>query len=550
MCAKATKQRPNDDNEDTSDLEARKATIEQKVHSYVDVTLTKMRAASVTETQALVDGLAHLELKEEDIAGWEEYVDGTMQKQIASANELYNSVLVGNLKRLEEDKVIGRGTVDYWIAKFRDTNVDYKTKETFIEGTLVPVWMPQWREVKQRRDDLCRDPRVQALTGADIDDIDALRNADAFAKLSYREKKHLVGRVRGLVNAREGHMEALHNSIALELRGYAQGPQRILHPLKIGGWLARVFTHAHTPAEVALYMQQIVHPFVRNWRRVREAFDDVDGRLAETTPVAFRRLGVDQFLSMPFEEREGYLAAATAALERPGVRSGAETAKDVSRLMTAATRAMDLGAYETALASLDEAIALDPMNFGVTLLRKQATLKAQEAKTKPTAAAALRQMQHIVATMPHTHQQWEYAAVLERGTASASAYFTAVETGVQLTESYELTTADEEEHRDILQAEQNDTAKRTPLRTVHTQAADVLYADPLRTNALAASMEELGAQPPSPRQRICYIPEGVSLEKRKAAIVHHHTLLRCLHTLEEQGANFSMTARAPLRAAA
>lgn len=110
---------------------------------FVKVTHDELGASSTRDIETLKQGLKHVPLEDADVAGWESF----LEKGVQSANQLYNR-LKSTLKSERDKGVIGEHIVEEREKMFKNTNIDYKVKEQYIEKTLQKERIGEWRHNK------------------------------------------------------------------------------------------------------------------------------------------------------------------------------------------------------------------------------------------------------------------------------------------------------------------------------------------------------------------------------------------------------------------
>ncbi len=284
-------------------LAERREAIREWVRDYAFETFNTMGAASERQTRELLTGLDYIELKESDVSGWENMVNVILPAQMESAKNLYWNRLMNPLLDLYNAKAIDRDTIQRWDQRFRDPMVDYKSKENFILRIL-PEYMKNWRKVAENRQKVMEKAKKEGVNLADTPPLHKLMNEEAFLKLDYQERADLVAKASSMMTAKEVNLEPKWNKARALLKPLTIGPERCLHPNKIGRWLERMMTHCHNAKEADQFIEDTLLPYIENWRSARAEYDSLH---AIGIPRGFHAASELKFLGWEFEKRQSYL---------------------------------------------------------------------------------------------------------------------------------------------------------------------------------------------------------------------------------------------------
>ncbi len=388
-------------------LEERREKIIRQVREFAHETFHKLGAASRQETETLLQGVEYLKLDEQEITGWEQFCDERLTAMLESAQQLYFDQFMDPLLG-ELGKTISTRVIEDLNRKFKDENVDYKAKEQYIRFTL-PKRIKEWRALKTRRDELKNKPLFTSLTTTLVPRLEDFLKEEKFIDLKYPDRKGLTDQVEAAMNALKRHQEKQYADIHAELTTYAQ-EEEIMHASKVGMWLKRIFDGKRTPEEINTYMEQVVRPFVRNWREamygsekykgfmdLEEAFD------MHGVPRGLQRKSKDQFLLMSYKQKTSYLALAWTRIHDPD--GSLEKNKELSTLKLRIRHNLDTEDWEGAEQELVSAQRIAPDD---SELRSMQTFlndhrpdeKQAEKQEQPEPHALLQEMREIITAIP------------------------------------------------------------------------------------------------------------------------------------------------------
>lgn len=380
------------------DLERRRKKIVDQVRSYAHATFDEMGAASKRETEELIEGVKHIALDEKEISGWEDFCENRLQDMQESAHRLYHEQFMGPL--LDElGKTISRRVIEDLDRKFHDENANYKERESYILSVL-PKRIEEWRKVKNRRDELVKDPRFTSLTAKHVPKLAAFKDEKQFIDLTYPERKGLVDAVKAALSTLD-HLEDRHAEIRAELESWCE--QGFMHPSKVGTWMRRIFDGKRTAEQINSYMKQVVRPFAKSWEKARKDFDDLEDAFeAQDTPRGFNRLTLDTFLLLSYKQKTSYLSLAWVSLNDP--EGNLEQNKQLAALKLRIRHNLDTGDWEGADEELRAAARISPKDR--ELLSMHRFLKDHRPKTKkekkesPDPEKVLGELRDIVRSIP------------------------------------------------------------------------------------------------------------------------------------------------------
>lgn len=364
-------------------FEARWKKIADEVRSFVKITFDELGSASSHESKALLEGLNYKPQDEAELEGWETYVNGLMRDQIKAARHLYFNELMDPLLKELKNKTISERVLKEMDKKFRDKNVDYKSKEAYIR-TVLPERIKEWQSVKAKRDDLCttlkNDPQKKRLVASKVKNLHIFLNEKSFANQTFPKRKGQADLIDSILTAEGKDMEQLHDTIRIQLDAYVADGR--LHPSKVGTWLQRIFSRNDTPHAVRVYMQDTVYPNAIRWQQARQDFDVLNRSIKEKgIPRGMHQHTLDQFLLLNYPQRATYLEEATMRLN-----SSVNDPGELNRLTFRIRHSMDTHDWEEAEELLEKAKEMDPDNLAVQsidrFLRAHRPKIAEEKESK------------------------------------------------------------------------------------------------------------------------------------------------------------------------
>lgn len=332
-------------------FEDRWKSIAEKVREFTHITFNELHTASRKETQELLEGLKHKPKNEEELEGWEKYVNGTMQDQIQSARDLYFNHFMNPL--LDElDKSVSKRTIKELQEKFWDENTHYKQREHYVLHVL-PERIEKWKMVRMQRDRLLKHPGFARLQRNKIRGFAAFMDIDKFLALKYPERKGMTDMIESLLNAQASKLEQQHRKTEAELRGYVSDGR--MHQSKVGTWLRRIFTPDATPERIEEFMKTVLRPYAENWKQARHAFNEVTKQMnKEGVPRGLNRLSLGQFLLLEYDQRIAYIDEADSRL-----KNDVNEKTPLAALRLDIRHAMDTGHWEEAELLLEKARKID-----------------------------------------------------------------------------------------------------------------------------------------------------------------------------------------------
>lgn len=341
-----------DDTLRESEIDARWRDISKKVREYVQISFHEMGAASWRQTQELLDGLRHKPKNEKELEGWESFVYDKLDDQLQSARKLYYEKLMDPLLS-QLDKTISKRVLEEMDKKFKDSSVDYKDKESYIQRVL-PARIHQWKKVKERRDTLVKHPNMKKISSKQVKNLSAFLDEKRFIDLKYPERKGLTDLIESIILSQESKLEYMHKEIQKELEDYVADGR--LHRSKIGTWMKRIFTKNATEEDVEAFIESTVRPFAENWKEARHRLNDVNQQMnVQGIPRGLQRLSLSQFLFLEYDQRIAYLDEAESRLN-----GDVNEDTDLARLTLDVRHALDTKDWETAQTLLAKAQKIDP----------------------------------------------------------------------------------------------------------------------------------------------------------------------------------------------
>ncbi|MBI3336838.1 hypothetical protein HYZ98_04735 [Candidatus Peregrinibacteria bacterium] len=273
-----------------------------------------------------------------------------------------------------------------------------------------------WKNAAQRREQILKNPQTNELKSADVPRIETFRNLSLFLALHWRERAALIAEVEAALRAKELYQQHFFNECAVTLRGWASGPNRFLHPSKVGLWLERIFAGTFSEAERRSFLQGKLSAYSKNWERLRCQFDTIEMVFRKKgLPQGFFAPSLDEFLEWHVNQRETYIAEAKMRLRSPQE----EEPTELRYLKQDIRHDLDSRDWEGAEALLKKARLEFPEDLDLKSMERflQAHRRSNANKDGPqndNPEQALKEMQAQVAQIDDSVQGL-YAKALEEG---------------------------------------------------------------------------------------------------------------------------------------
>ncbi len=293
-------------------LASRRSRIVRQVHDYAHKTRDVLKVAGEEETQRLLEGLEHIPLTEDEIAGWERTVEMLHSRHLESGKALKEKTQT-ILGKAYADKLISRESRDRWLyERFENAAINFKAREYFVNYQL-PSYVRAWETVKRQRGLLEKNPIAMKLTSREVKDIEKFHSESSFLTLHYDAKVNLVSAVQAAVNAKKRKQDALYSEAKRMLEATAAAG--FLAESKVGVWLHRLFSRNHTSDEIAKFVRgTLKRTFIPNWTKVRYRYDRTERQMEDAEIRGFQRLPPHKFLMLTYEQRESYVDEAERRL--------------------------------------------------------------------------------------------------------------------------------------------------------------------------------------------------------------------------------------------
>lgn len=384
--------------------------IRQQVNEHVRVTFHETGAASATQTQELLNWANSLESNPDSINGWEHFISWS-RSAMRSAVMLYNVDLKAPLEAALSKKIISRKSYEKWIQRFRSSQVDYKTKEYWVENQF-PHYIAAWEKAANERKELLKNPQLKLL--AENRDVRMLQDENMFLDMHYDRRMDLMAKVRAAlaVNGKDKGAEVfkkLHVKAQGILRGAVQ--EGILSGNKIGSWMERIFKSSATPDMIDRFLSHgnstSIYALMTKWRAVRRRYDDVHqkGAPLKNPAVGMYIIPAERFLMMHYTQRLRWV-------EEAEQRIADATNIDKERPVFIRIRhALDVKDWEDAEQHIKQAAMedlsdsdrsrLDSMRRYLTQMRsdkKSDAKNGKEQQAKPNGAQLCNQISEVIST--------------------------------------------------------------------------------------------------------------------------------------------------------
>ncbi len=402
-----------------------------------------------------------------------------LEETIAKASQ-ERSRFEADLSEAVEKKWIPRDDVSAWMATFDDPGVLEMYRSQWLKDTWRKTYVRGWKSLADARGKALKRAADAGLTEKDIPQMADLKSDERFLAKKYPGRRTLVDAVDALITSRSTGATETLRAVQPLLAREAAGPDRCLHPAKVGQWMKKI---ANDPAR---YTKDVLAEYVRGWREARAAYDTLAERFdAEGKPDGCAPLSLNAFLALPFDARTTLLEEGRNRLDAAKrMREGEAT--ELEKAKKAVRQSIDLKDLDAAVAQLDvlqrdhqDDADIRSMRSHLSVLLTERTedddVREESAKTEE-ALTMLRAVPEGVPTAVAAH----YEYLLESGDADQAAVFflsmkvhaDRVRSGrTSREEAYEATReAEEAEEATIVRDEEDDallvTAGTPPSATI------------------------------------------------------------------------------------
>lgn len=456
----------------------------------------------------------------------EENVD-RLGETIAKASE-ERSRFVAELSQAVEKKWIPRGDVHAWMATFDDPNLLEMYRSQWLKDTWEKTYVAGWKEVEKRRDDALRRAAEAGLTEKDIPELGDLKNHDRFLALKYPARRSLADAVDALVTSHHNDTVSFLRSMQPLIARESVGPDRCLHPAKVGQWLKKI---AQDPAR---YTKDAMVEYIRGWRAARMAYDDLAGRYErEGKPDGCAPVSLNAFLEAPFEARTVLVTETRNRLDAAKrLREGEAALFEKDK--KAVRQSIDLKDLDAARSRLEELRAEHPddadirsigAHLAVLLAERteQEDVQEESARTEE-ALTALRAVPDGVPTAVAGH----YEYLLDSGDADqAAAFFLSMKVHADRVRSGR--TSREEAYEAVQEAEEAEEA--TIIRSDEDEALLVTAETP--PSATIALLKEHNARGAVRSPGL--VVEGMPVDQQLQLVAMNERMLAHMRHLDSVG---------------
>jgi hypothetical protein len=385
-----------------------------------------------------------------------------------------------------------------WMRRFEDPSLLEMYRSAWLRDEW-PGFKERWKAVATDRARGLESAAAQGLAAKDVPELAVLAKDDRFLSdaLSYHER-------RSLVDAADAAITAAGTGKTVELRKTEQviapaskGADRYLHPGKVGQWLQR----AAKSGDPAAFRENVIKPFMKNWRAARTRYDALAKRYAaDGRPDGCAPMGLNAFLEGSYDARLAALEEWENRLDAAARADTAET-EGFEREKLEIRRSIDLHDLDVAETKLTGLRAAHPddkdlvsIAAHVAALRAEVAEKdAEETDARGRTTIALDELRAMKKGVPSALSKM-YEHLLKEGDADAAAtFFLAMKVRADRRKAGETT--DREEYLATLKAGEAVDAALVDAGPVEPDDAD---AAPAAGN-LPSPVDDPRREPPAPR---------------------------------------------------
>lgn len=229
----------------------------------------------------------------------------------------------GKIDEAISKKWIGRRSATRWMSRLSAENALFYQKKVFINEKF-PVFLKNWQEVAEKRENLLKHPQLKMLKGKDVPKLGIFKNDDDFLNKSYDERKNIVSMVEAALSAKAREMPLLFSQARSQLEGAAR--KKALSWSKIGPWMEKIFKSGAKAETIDDFLNNKgnmpLSKLIANWTEASQRFESLEEkRKKKGTPRGFHFVKMEVFLNWHFERRKAYLDHAEESIEGIGNES-------------------------------------------------------------------------------------------------------------------------------------------------------------------------------------------------------------------------------------
>ena len=420
-----------DDLDDKAELREIDALIRQCQHRMADVSEGILSSATKRATLTMYRDLRReaesKDVRSERLQWMEENVVRLQENIVKAAHE--REMFEADLSQAVEKKWINKADVAKWIATFEDPNQLEMYRSQWLKEKWKKKFVAGWQSLAADREKVLARAAEAGVTPKDLPELGILLSDEQFLAegRKFPARRSLVDTVDALITSAAENKHGYVRQMEATLAPASKGPDRCLHPAKVGEWLKKV------AANPDRYTQEVMAGYLTGWRAARERYDHLAGRyLTEGKPDGCSPITVNAFLELPFEARKTVLAEwdnrLTAAKRMTDAEAGA-----FEKEKAAIRRSVDLKDLDAAQARLDIARAEHPDDTDITTIGAHIAVLREEQKDESDTREesqrtkdALRELDEVCAGLPNAIKAHYVHVIKEGNTEEAAALFDAI----------------------------------------------------------------------------------------------------------------------------
>lgn len=263
--------------------------------------------------------------------------------------ESYESTFKLQLNEAVKNKWIGKKTQDNWMNRFNNPDVLEWDRKKWIQEEF-PNYLAGWEETANTRKEVWKLAKELKVDEKRVPELEGVLKIQDFLSLHFFERKHKIHAAKAALLALKNNQRKLLETVKSNLKK-AQS-DKCIHPSKVGAWMQRVM-ESENPQ---LFFDEILKPFINNWKSARKRFDTVTPQLKQRKDITrgFKQLSATAFLLLDYDDRIVYLEEAESRL-----KSNVNEEGPLAALRLDIRHAMDTGHWEEAELLLEKARKID-----------------------------------------------------------------------------------------------------------------------------------------------------------------------------------------------
>lgn len=308
---------------ETSDIPALYSEVRAKYEEYFNVTHDQLGLASTAQTEPVkqwINSIAPTD--EKQVREAEKWYRLDYSKKLETALKLYHGDFLAPLQRAVSMGAISQASYAEWISWVKDQGRDYKEKESSILKVL-PDYLDKRHKLASKREALMRDSRFEAMSNsfdASVKGMAAkISDNDYFLhSMSFEQREATLVQALNALPLAQSEVK-LFDGFEKDLKKAVD--EKLISSASMSKWVARFKDPALSIKAKEYFVKSQFPSYVTGWKRVQKERADIlkDPAFKEMTEKEFKELGTltkdEKFLKLHFDDREGLLAEARAAMK-------------------------------------------------------------------------------------------------------------------------------------------------------------------------------------------------------------------------------------------